>query len=291
MGLRELKKMKTRQAIADCATGMFIKRGFDHVTVAEVAEAADVSEKTVFNYFTTKEDLFFDDVALDQVVTLGEVRPGKWFFDYAADRVYFQDDPTNRKVEISVTRHAFQPTAINVTIRGVIIEKYANPAQFGAVEMTNRSGWTLEATEVRLNHGSGIRIGPGARILRNNIHHNGRIGINGGPVSSVLIEGNEIAFNNTRSYDVGVHAGGAKITGGSVGSSNIVWRGNWVHDNTGHGLWMDTYVRNVTFEGNTIENNSSGGIFYETSWDGLIRNNVVRNNAAENCSVSASVAT
>ena len=41
---------------------MFVKRGFDHVTVAEVAAAAGVSEKTVFNYFPTKEDLFFDEV-------------------------------------------------------------------------------------------------------------------------------------------------------------------------------------------------------------------------------------
>ncbi len=41
---------------------LFAARGFDHVTVAEVAEAAGVSEKTVFNYFPTKEDIFFDEV-------------------------------------------------------------------------------------------------------------------------------------------------------------------------------------------------------------------------------------
>ncbi len=62
MGLRESKKLQTRQLIANAAMGMFVKRGFDHVTVAEVAAAAGVSEKTVFNYFPTKEDLFFDEV-------------------------------------------------------------------------------------------------------------------------------------------------------------------------------------------------------------------------------------
>ena len=75
--------------------------------------------------------------------------------------------------------------------------------------------------------------------------------------------------------------GGAKIIGSTVGSSNIVWRGNWVHDNIGNGLWIDTNVRNVTFESNTIENNTAIGIFYETSFDAVIRNNVLRNNAAE----------
>jgi AcrR family transcriptional regulator len=62
VGLRELKKLHTRQEIADRAMHLFARRGFDHVTVAEVAEAANVSEKTVYNYFPTKEDLFFDEV-------------------------------------------------------------------------------------------------------------------------------------------------------------------------------------------------------------------------------------
>ncbi len=59
-GLRERKKRQTRQYISDVATGLFMERGFDAVTVAEVAEAADVSVNTVYNYFSTKEDLFLD---------------------------------------------------------------------------------------------------------------------------------------------------------------------------------------------------------------------------------------
>ncbi|MEV5498746.1 TetR/AcrR family transcriptional regulator [Nonomuraea fuscirosea] len=66
-GLRERKKRETRERISDIATGLFLARGFDNVTVAEVARAADVSVNTVFNYFSTKEDLFADryDLVVD----------------------------------------------------------------------------------------------------------------------------------------------------------------------------------------------------------------------------------
>jgi len=59
-GLREQKKRATRATISTVATRLFLERGFDDVTVAEVAAAANVSKMTVFNYFPRKEDLFFD---------------------------------------------------------------------------------------------------------------------------------------------------------------------------------------------------------------------------------------
>ena len=60
MGLREMKKQQTRQSISHQATRLFLRHGFDRVTIADVAAAAQVAKMTVTNYFPRKEDLALD---------------------------------------------------------------------------------------------------------------------------------------------------------------------------------------------------------------------------------------
>lgn len=80
LGLRERKKRESRRRIADVASGLFIERGFDNVTIAEVAEAANVARMTVFNYFPHKEDLFLDrqaDLVDDLSRAIRDREPGE----------------------------------------------------------------------------------------------------------------------------------------------------------------------------------------------------------------------
>jgi AcrR family transcriptional regulator len=73
-GLRERKKEQTRRAIAETAHRLFVERGFDAVTVAEVAREANVSEATVFNYFPAKEDLFYGQMESFETALVEAVR-------------------------------------------------------------------------------------------------------------------------------------------------------------------------------------------------------------------------
>jgi AcrR family transcriptional regulator len=77
VGLRELKKEQTRRRITETAQQLFGERGFDAVTVAQVARAAEVAEATLFNYFPTKEDLFYSGLEAfgDRLIDAVRQRP------------------------------------------------------------------------------------------------------------------------------------------------------------------------------------------------------------------------
>ncbi len=169
---------------------------------------------------------------------------------------------------------AMTPAVDGVTVRNLIVEHFANPVQYGALSAEGRTGWTFAYNETRLNFGYGIRCGPASHVIANAVHHNGQLGIGGAWADDVLIDGNEIAYNNTNGNDPGWEAGGTKFTN----TNRLIVRGNYVHHNSGPGLWTDINNLDTLYELNTVDDNTMMGIFHEISYACIIRNNVVRRN-------------
>jgi hypothetical protein len=221
------------------------------------------------------EDLFIDDSPLQRVSALSEVGTGKWYLDYSAGKAYLTTNPKGHTVEISIVAHAFMSSAVNVTIEGLSIEKYACVAGDGAIQAKYGSSvahnWVVRNSDIRLNHGVGIWVGHGMKVLDNKVHDNGQMGI-AGTGSDVVIEGNEIAFNNYAGYHYGWEAGGTKF----VFTKNLVVRNNFAHDNLGPGLWTDIENIGTLYENNRTRNNKGAGIQHEVSYQALIRSNIIQ---------------
>jgi parallel beta-helix repeat protein len=220
---------------------------------------------------------FLDDRPLEPVARLADLRTGTVFHDPATGKAYLTDDPRGRTVERTTRAYAFWSNgARNVVVRGLIVEKYATPAQQGAIfgnEDARASGWLIENNEVRFNSGAGIATGDRAIVRANRVHHNGQLGISPNGFD-VVIEDNEIYENNIHGYDAAWEGGGVKA--GKI--ERLTLRRNRVHGNYGSGLWCDVDCRDVLIEDNIVEGNADAGIFYEISFDAVIRNNIVRLN-------------
>ena len=181
------------------------------------------------------EDVFVNNQPLHHVDALSQVGADNFYFDYPADRIYIGQNPAGKMIEVATARVAFRPTVNNVTIRGLIIEKYAIPDQMGAIgDQYQKDGWIIEENEIRLNHGAGVNVGTNSILRNNNIHHNGQKGIGAGG-GNILIEGNEIAYNLWNGTSSGWEGGGSKF----AFTDRLIVRNNYVHHNAGPGLWSD----------------------------------------------------
>lgn len=225
-----------------------------------------------------RNDLFIDDVMLWRADTPDDLQSGEWWGE--GDRVVIADDPSRRVVELSVESHAFVGDAADVIIRDLVVEKYAVPAQDGAIQSLSASherlgtGWIIEDVETRLNHAAGIRTGDTTVVRRVFSHHNGQLGIAGNAGTDVVVEGSEIAANNTRGFFWEWEGGGAKFTE----TSGLIVRDTYAHDNQGPGLWTDMDTVDTTYASNLVTDNAGPGIFHEISGSAAIHDNEVGRN-------------
>ena len=223
------------------------------------------------------QDLFIDNVLQTPVSSSRAIPPGSWYFDRAHNSVYLPSNPAGHLVELGMTQYAFYGGATGVTISNLTVEKYAAPAQTGAVggnTILSANGWVVNNVESRWNHGRGISLGgSNSQILNSFIHHNGQLGISLYGSNSQAVN-NEISWNNYAGFDAAWEAGGSKFWA----TTNLVVKSNYVHDNKGPGLWTDNNNVGTLYDGNTVINNLDEGIKHEVSYSAIIRNNTVKGN-------------
>ena len=153
-GLRERKKQQTRLVIAETARRLFVERGFDPVTVADVAREADVSIGTVFNYFPTKEDLFYSGMELFEARLIDAVRsrPAGEPVLATVRRVVLEGLPrlaTGEAVDVIATAARVVASSRSLQARErEIVARYTEDLAALLAEETGRSAGDVEAAAV-----------------------------------------------------------------------------------------------------------------------------------------------
>jgi hypothetical protein len=212
------------------------------------------------------EDLFLDGIMLRHAASVAEVGAGSWFFDYAADRIYLGSDPTGHTVETSVAPFAFSGDAPGVIIRGLVIEKYAARYNTGAI--TAGAAWSIEDVTARLNHGAGVALFGGGTVLRGVYARNGQYGLIANRGAPVLRDA-EVSENNLAGFSISWAAGGGKWSN----TSGLRIVGSRFLRNHGHAIWVDIDNYGAVIDSNMVEDNDGRGVFYEISYDAVIRDN------------------
>ncbi len=179
-------------------------------------------------------------------------------------------------------QYAFGGSARDVTIRYLTVQGFVAPQNEGVVNHDSADGWTIEHATIHDNSGAGLMAGAHQRVRANCLRGNGQYGMSAykghGRISDLVVEGNEIVGNNTGDWER--RQKGCGCTGGvkfwAVDGADI--SGNWVHDNRGTGLWADTDNNDFRIENNVIEANDGAALIYETSYNAVIRDNMIRRN-------------
>ena len=209
-------------------------------------------------------DVYRDDVLLRSGYTL------------TATTLTVTEDPTGHRLELAVLPRAFTGAASGVRLSGFTVEKYAAPYNAAAINAPSSPNWVIDGIEGRWNHGAAVFAGPGNRVTNGYFHHNGQYGLLGN-AANMVIQGNEIAYNNTAGFSQSWAAGGTKF----AFTTGLLVSENFVHHNYGHAIWVDIANYQAVIERNRVEDNYGRGVFYEISYDAVIRNNRFARNGSK----------
>lgn len=177
-----------------------------------------------------------------------------------------------------VNENAFTQHATGVTIQYLTIQNFNTVRDQGTVNHDSGVGWTFEYNTLQNNEGGALFLGTDNVAKYNCLKDNGQYGFQvyssdpGGP-TNVLLDHNEIVGNNTHNWESIINGCGCTGGGKFWEAHNVTVTNNYVHGNLSVGLWADTNDTDFLIDGNYISDNKSQGLFYEISYNMIVRNN------------------
>lgn len=185
-----------------------------------------------------------------------------------------------------VNRYAFTQQATGVTIKYLTIQNFGGPGSNnneGVVNHDGGTGWKIQNNTIQRNGGAGVFIGSDNVVSNNCLKENGQYGFSmykptSRELRNITLDRNEIVGNNTDDWEAKINGCGCTGGGKFWDAHTVRVTNNYVHHNKSVGLWADTNNYDFLFEGNWIEGNDGQAIFYETSYNAAIRNNVIKGN-------------
>ncbi len=183
-----------------------------------------------------------------------------------------------------INNYAFTQHATNVKIQYLTIRNFVSPRDEGVINHDSGVGWTIEYITAQDNGGGAGFAGTDNIVRYNCLKDNGQYGFQvyssdpGGP-QNVLLDHNEIVGNNTDDWEAQISGCGCTGGGKFWEANHVTITNNYVHDNLSVGLWADTNDNDFLVEGNYISNNDGQGLFYEISYNMIVRYNTFERNA------------
>ncbi|QKG23085.1 right-handed parallel beta-helix repeat-containing protein [Actinomadura verrucosospora] len=229
------------------------------------------------------DQLWIDGSPQTQAASRAEVRPGTFYVDEAAQRLYLGGDPRGHDVRASTLGHAIVLRAGRSTLRGIGIRRYATSLpELGSLRISGPNV-TVENVVVDGSATAGLSVnGPGARIRHVTTSGNGMLGVLGHEADDLRLESVRTERNNLEHFKYAPVSGGIKITR----SRRVALVGSVAADNLGKGVWLDESVYDATLTGNRILRNASHGVVLELSAKAVVTLSVISGNGDDGLKVN-----
>lgn len=219
--------------------------------------------------------VFVNGTPLRQVSSRSAVTAGTFYADYAGKRIYIGDNPTGRRVEVTVLAQALYFTSsARPTVRGIAFTQYGtNRNQHGAVR-SDAPNAVFENNTFAWNAASGLTFFGDDTTVRGNLFiSNGQLGLFGSGADRALVERNQFVGNNLERF-ASWESGGAKL----ATARDAIIRDNLAEGNFDNGIWIDVGSYNAVIARNTARDNTRHGIMIEISAKAIVASNIVARN-------------